>query len=100
MTIARSVALALLIMGPPAFAQDGRFHVAAGKIQQRTNGVSALMGYSQTPDVTSGALSMKNGSTGNPRSTIRLWAEHSQSAKACLDISKVHSVTRVTIRSS
>jgi hypothetical protein len=66
MRVAAAMVMLGLVMASPSRAQDGRFHVIAGKIQQRTNGVLALMGYSQTPDVTSGALSIKNGSTGNP----------------------------------
>lgn len=52
---------------PAAYAQDRHFYdLQQARIQQRANGVLALMGYSQTPDVTSGALSIKNGQTGNP----------------------------------
>ena len=37
-----------------------------GDLQKRVNGVLALMGYMLTPDVTTGALSIANGATGNP----------------------------------
>jgi hypothetical protein len=50
-----------------ALAQQGpAFDIVQGRMQQRANGILALMGYSQTPDVTSGALSIKNSATNDP----------------------------------
>jgi len=58
--------IALAVPGH-ARAQDGRiYHLIEGHLQQRTNAVLALMGYSQTPDVTSGSLKINDASTGNP----------------------------------
>jgi hypothetical protein len=37
-----------------------------GDLQKRANGVLALMGYMQTPDVTTGSLGISNDATGNP----------------------------------
>ena len=37
-----------------------------GDLQKRANGVIALMGYMQTPDVTTGSLGIANDATGNP----------------------------------
>jgi hypothetical protein len=62
-------AAALLALAAPglAWAADGQLVDATkAQLQKRASGVMALMGYSQTPDVTSGALSIKNTSTGNP----------------------------------
>ncbi len=61
------VALACCVFSIPALAQQRpMLQVLKGQLQQRTNGVLALMGYSQTPDVTSGALSITDRSTNNP----------------------------------
>lgn len=48
-------------------AQDHpKFEIVKGQLQQRANAALALMGYLQTPDVTSGALSVHDATTGNP----------------------------------
>lgn len=62
------VAVALgLVAATTAAAADGQLvNAAQARLQKRAHGVMALMGYSQTPDVTSGALSIKNTATGNP----------------------------------
>lgn len=56
------------VMLPSAVAaQNGSIvNVVQANLQQRANGMLALMGYSQTPDVTSGSLSIHDRSTGNP----------------------------------
>ncbi|AIF48785.1 hypothetical protein [Dyella japonica] len=59
--------MACLYLALPAEAQDHpRFDIIKGQLQQRANAALALMGYLQTPDVTSGALSIKDASTDNP----------------------------------
>ncbi len=61
------VALGWLACPLMASAQQGPvFTIVKGRLQQRANGVLALMGYSQTPDVTSGALSIKSAATNDP----------------------------------
>lgn len=58
------VALGCCVFSMSGLAQDRPvLQVLKGQLQQRTNGVLALMGYSQTPDVTSGALSITDRST-------------------------------------
>jgi len=65
--VARAACLLALAIPGAAWAADGELvNAAQAKLQKRAHGVMALMGYSQTPDVTSGALSIKNTSTGNP----------------------------------
>ncbi|PXV54084.1 hypothetical protein SAMN04487785_114138 [Dyella jiangningensis] len=60
-------AFAGLCLAGQAGAQDHpRFDIVKGQLQQRANAALALMGYLQTPDVTSGALSIRDSSTGNP----------------------------------
>jgi hypothetical protein len=39
---------------------------SSADLQRRANGVLMIMGYSLTPDVTTGSLSISNQSTGNP----------------------------------
>lgn len=61
------VALACLLFALSATAQDRpALQVIKGRLQQRASGMLALMGYSQTPDVTSGSLSITDRSTDNP----------------------------------
>lgn len=48
----------------PSLAQD--FSLIGANVQKRANGVLALMGYTLTPDVTTGSLSINDGSTANP----------------------------------
>ena len=42
------------------------FGVVGANVQKRANGVLALMGYTLTPDVTTGSLSINDGSAANP----------------------------------
>lgn len=67
-SVARFLAtVAFLCMACEARAQDHPiFDIVKGQLQQRANAALSLMGYLQTPDVTSGALSIKDSSTGNP----------------------------------
>jgi hypothetical protein len=53
--------LACALASPPALGQ-----LVEGNLQQRVNGVLAMMGYMLTPDVTTGSLGVSNGATGNP----------------------------------
>ena len=48
----------------PALAQG--FSLVGANVQKRANGVLALMGYTLTPDVTTGSLSFNDGSASNP----------------------------------
>jgi hypothetical protein len=54
----------------PVTAQTGAAGIIGGKIQKRASGVLALMGYTLTPDVTTGSISISNGDTGNPEITM------------------------------
>ncbi|MGE5799944.1 MAG: hypothetical protein ACM337_06420, partial [Syntrophaceae bacterium] len=60
------LAFAILIsMGAaPAAAQTST--VIGTNVQKLANGVLTLMGYSLTPDVTTGSLSFNNAATGTP----------------------------------
>lgn len=59
--------LALCAMTLPAQAQNHPIlDVLNARLQQRANGLLAVMGYSQTPDVTSGSLAISDGGTDNP----------------------------------
>ncbi|MHA6205297.1 hypothetical protein ACXU4B_12800 [Dyella soli] len=59
--------LACLVVPLAASAQDRPIlDVVQANLQRRANGMLALMGYSQTPDVTSGSLSIKNPGTDDP----------------------------------
>src|SRR5947207_2614437 len=42
------------------------FSVVGVNVQKRANGVLALMGYTLTPDVTTGSLAINDGSASNP----------------------------------
>jgi len=55
--------LAWLFAAPLAHAQST---IENGNLQKRANGVLALMGYMLTPDVTTGSLSITDGTTSNP----------------------------------
>jgi len=50
----------------PALAVAQNFELIGANVQKRANGVLALMGYQLTPDVTTGSLSINNGTSGNP----------------------------------
>jgi hypothetical protein len=54
----------------PVAAQTGAAGIIGGNIQKRASGVLALMGYTLTPDVTTGSISISNGETGNPEITM------------------------------
>src|SRR5262249_49429460 len=63
--------LGVLVLGiacllAPAVALGQRFEITGEKIENRMNGMLALMGYMLTPDVTTGSLSISNEPTGNP----------------------------------
>ena len=59
------LSLLILLSSVPAAAQEPS-RVIGANVQKITNGVLMLMGYSLTPDVTTGALSFSNVETGNP----------------------------------
>ena len=50
----------------PAPAPAQGFSPVGANVQKRANGVLALMGYTLTPDVTTGSLSINDGSASNP----------------------------------
>jgi hypothetical protein len=54
--------VACLLAAPPLLAQA----VSDAELQKRANAVLTLMGFSLTPDVTTGALAISDQSTGNP----------------------------------
>lgn len=63
--IAAALAACSLAAGTAASAQE--FQLAReSRLQQRANGILALMGYSVVPDLTSSNLSIKNAQTENP----------------------------------
>ena len=54
-------------IAPGAFAQTTLpFQLPGGDLQKRANGVVAIMGYTVTPDVTTGSLTFTDPSAGNP----------------------------------
>jgi hypothetical protein len=59
---ARALCAACLLAAAPLRAQE----VSDAELQRRANAVLTLMGFSLTPDVTTGALSISDQSTGNP----------------------------------
>jgi hypothetical protein len=59
-------ALLISLSAVPASAQEQPARVIGANVQKIANGVLMLMGYSLTPDVTTGALSFSNAATGNP----------------------------------
>ncbi|HJS77067.1 MAG TPA: hypothetical protein VJ778_06640 [Burkholderiales bacterium] len=60
----RALCAACALVPALALAQDSG--VVGVDVQQLANGVLALMGFSVTPDVTTGSLSISNQETGNP----------------------------------
>jgi hypothetical protein len=58
------VPIALAALATPACAQT--FTLDGANLQKRVNGVLSLMGYSLTPDVTTGSLAITDASTNNP----------------------------------
>lgn len=61
------VAFGWLFLPMAARAQDSAIiDVVRANLQQRANGMLSLMGYSQTPDVTSGSLAIKDHGTNDP----------------------------------
>lgn len=59
-----TIAFAVLMLA--ALPASARAEVVGANLQNVANGVLMLMGYSLTPDVTTGALSFSNAETGNP----------------------------------
>jgi hypothetical protein len=59
---ARALLLACLLAPAPLLAQA----VSDADLQKRANAILTLMGFSLTPDVTTGALSISDQSTGDP----------------------------------
>jgi hypothetical protein len=51
-------------------AQTSPTGIIGGNIQKRASGVLLLMGYTLTPDVTTGSISISDGDTGNPEVTM------------------------------
>lgn len=64
------IALWIALDTSPVAAQTGAAGIIGGKIQKRASGVLALMGYTLTPDVTTGSISISNSETGNPEITM------------------------------
>ena len=58
----RFAALVVTLFSAPCFAQT----VSDAELQKRANAVLTLMGFSLTPDVTTGSLSIRDQSAGNP----------------------------------
>jgi hypothetical protein len=58
------VVMVVLLTAVPAAAQPSP--ITGEKLQNIANGVLMLMGYSLTPDVTTGSLSFSNAESGNP----------------------------------
>jgi hypothetical protein len=65
-----ALTMAISLDAPLVDAQTSPNGVIGGKIQKRASGVLALMGYTLTPDVTTGSISISNGETGNPEITM------------------------------
>lgn len=65
---ARLIGIALLACAAhgPCVAQDRNFTLVGANVQKRANAVLALMGYSLTPDVTTGSLAIDDGASANP----------------------------------
>lgn len=64
---AAALACAAVIASPNAFAQStSPFQLLNARLQERANGVVALMGYTVSPDVTTGSLTFTDQSAGNP----------------------------------
>lgn len=61
------IVMALVALGPVAGVRAAEMRVAQGvDLQKLADAVIALMGYSLTPDVTTGSLAVANEPTGNP----------------------------------
>jgi hypothetical protein len=60
--LVRAFCAACLVASAPSLAQQ----VSDADLQKRANAILTLMGFSLTPDVTTGALSISDQSTGNP----------------------------------
>jgi hypothetical protein len=63
-----ALAVTLLGQAPVVQAQlrDREFDLVGANVQKRANAVLALMGYSLTPDVTTGSLSINDAASANP----------------------------------
>lgn len=58
---------AMMLAAPCASAQQGPIYsLVKARLQPRINGVIAMTGYLQTPDVTSGSLHISDGTADNP----------------------------------
>jgi hypothetical protein len=62
--LAAALALGLVFTSAPAMGQQ--FGLINGALQKRVEGVLTVMQYTLFPDVTTSALSITNGTTGNP----------------------------------
>ena len=68
----RARAAAMLVVtwiwlnGTPVAGQTADAGIIGGNIKKRTSGVLTLMGYTLTPDVTTGSIAISDGETGNP----------------------------------
>jgi hypothetical protein len=64
---AAALACAAVIASPNAFAQStSPFQLLNARLQERANGVVALMGYAVSPDVSTGSLTFTDQTAGNP----------------------------------
>lgn len=65
---ARAAAAVLVTLALPASAQiiDREYSLVGANVQKRASAVLALMGYSLTPDVTTGSLAISDTSSGDP----------------------------------
>ena len=63
--IAAGLAACSIAIGSAASAQEFRLRQEA-RLQQRANGILAIMGYSVVPDLTSSNLSINNAQAENP----------------------------------
>jgi hypothetical protein len=59
-------ALAFFAMCLPVVAQAQTFQITGARLQDRTKSMLTLMGFSVSPDVTTGSLSFSEQETGNP----------------------------------
>lgn len=70
---ARAVAILIIVFylyETPVAAQTVDAGIIGGNIKKRASGVLTLMGYTLTPDVTTGSISISDGDTGNPEVTM------------------------------
>ena len=65
-----ALTMAISLDAPLVDAQTSPIGVIGGNIQKRASGVLAMMGYTLTPDVTTGSISISDGDSGNPQITV------------------------------